>query len=180
MKKTLLLTVVLVLGATMAFAQNGSIGIFADNAGLNCNLPGAPGIANYYFVHVNAVGATGSQWAAPAPACFSAVRLADLAVFAVNLGNTTAGITIGYGICKTGTFHIMTALYQVLAAPTQCCRWTVVADPSLSSGKIEIPDCAFLLTYGTGGQGLVGTMCPTCNVPTEDTTWGQVKALYTE
>ena len=181
MKKTLLLTVVLVLGATMAFAQNGSIGIFADNQGTNCNLPFAAGIQNYYFVHVNAVGASGSQWAAPAPTCLSAVRLADLAVFAVNLGNTTAGITIGYGICKVGTFHIMTALYQVLAPASACCRWSVVADPSLSSGKIEIPDCLFNLTYGTGGQGILNSN-PTCNcnVPTEDTTWGQVKALYTE
>jgi hypothetical protein len=37
------------------------------------------------------------------------------------------------------------------------------------------------MSYGTGGQGIVNMnpTCP-CNVPTEDTTWGQVKALYTE
>ena len=35
MKKALLLTLVLMLGATMAFAQNGSIGVFADAAAFN-------------------------------------------------------------------------------------------------------------------------------------------------
>jgi hypothetical protein len=181
MKRVVFLAIATLFAASMVFAQNGSIGIFADPAGTNCNLPGVPGIAYYYFVHVNAIGASASQWAAPAPTCFSGMRLADLAVFAVNLGNTSAGVTVGYGTCKTGTFHIMTALYQVFAPAGPCCRWKVVADPSLSSGKIEIPDCLFLMSYGTGGQGIVNMnqTCP-CNVPTEDTTWGQVKALYTE
>ena len=179
MNKVLLLTFALMVSATMAFAQNGSIGIFADNAGTSYNLPGAPGLAYYYFVHCYALGATRSQWAAPAPTCMTAVRIADMPVFAVNLGNTAAGITIGYGTCKTGTFHIMTTLYNVVSAET-CCRWDVVADPSLASGKIEIQDCEFDLTYGNGGHGWVN-WTPACHeVPTEDTTWGQVKALYTE
>jgi len=179
MRKTLLLTLVLVLGATVAFAQNGSIGIFADNAGASCSLP-ATGLVTYYFVHVNAIGATGSQWAAPKPACLTGTRITDIAVFAVVLGNTEVGITVGYGLCKVGTFHIESVLYNATSA-TDCCYFSVIPDPNLTSGKIEIPDCLFNLTYGTGGQGILNSN-PTCNcnVPTEDTTWGQVKALYTE
>lgn len=127
MNKVLLLTFVLVLGASMAFAQNGSIGIFADNAGANCNISSAPGLLYVYFVHVNAVAATASQWAAPAPLCMTAVHLADQPYFEV-LGNSATGIVVPYGVCKTGTFHMMTALYQVTAAEA-CCRWSVVADP---------------------------------------------------
>lgn len=182
MKRVVFLAIATLFAASMVFAQtpNGSIGVFADPAGLNCNLPGTAGIAYYYFVHVNALGATASQWAAPAPSCFVGTRLADMPVFSINLGNTSAGITVGYGGCKTGTFHIITALYSVASAGT-CCRWSVVADPNLSSGKIEIPDCDFKLTFGTGGQGyLNATVNCQCNVPTQDTTWGQVKALYTE
>lgn len=178
MKKVVFLAIATLFAASMAFgATNGSIGIFADNAGTNCNLPGAAGFQSYYFVHVNAIGATASQWAAPAPTCMTAVRMADIPVFSVNFGNTTTGITVGYPVCKTGTFLIMTSLYQVVSAGT-CCRWSVIPDPSLPSGKIEIPDCAYAMAYGTGGQALVGAMCPTCNVPVEDTTWGQMKALY--
>ena len=183
MKRVVFLAIATLFAASMVFAQNGSIGIFADNAGTNCNLPGVVGMAYYYFVHVNAIQASASQWAAPAPMCFSGVRLADLPVFAVNFGNTSAGITVGYGTCMTGTFHIITALYQVLAAPGICCRWSVVADPTLESGKIEIPECApdFPMNFGTGGQGMLNSNATClCNVPIEDTTWGQVKALYTE
>jgi len=182
MRKTLLLTLVLVLGATVALAQapNGSIGIFADNAGVSCNLPSAAGIQYYYFVHVNALGATASQWAAPKPDCLTGTRLSDLAVFAINIGTSDVGITVGYPSCKTGTFHILTALYSVVSA-TPCCYFSVVPDPYLPSGKIEIPDCDFNLTYGTSGQGILesGPTCD-CNVPVEDTTWGQMKALYTD
>ncbi len=181
MRKSLLIALVLVLGATVALAQvpNGSIGIFADNGAVSCNLSSAA-TSYYYFCHVGALGATASQWAAPKPDCLTGARLADLPVFAINLGTTADGITVGYGLCKTGTFHIMTALYSVASA-TPCCYFSVIADPNLSSGKIEIPDCDFNLTYGTSGQGIInsGVSCD-CNVPAEETTWGQVKALYTD
>jgi hypothetical protein len=139
---------------------NGSIGIFADNAGLDCNLPGS-GTVTYYFVHVNAIGATASQWAAPKPACLTGTRLADLPVFAINLGNTEEGITVGYGLCKVGTFHIMSAMYQVTNA-SDCCYFSVIPDPNLESGHIEIPDCLFNLTYGDGQAGVVNSTsdCP--------------------
>lgn len=179
MNKVLLLTFALMVSATMAFAQNGSIGIFADNLGQSCTLQDT-GTATYYFLHVNAIGATASQWAAPKPACLTGVRLADLPVFAINLGNTEAGVTVGYGICKVGTFHIMSVLYSVTSV-TDCCYFPVIPDPNLPSGKIEIPDCLFNLTYGTSGKGIVNAnQTCVCDVPTEDTTWGQVKALYTE
>ena len=180
MKKALLLMLVLMLGATMAFAQNGSIGIFADNGGVSCNLP-STATSMYYFVHVNAVGATASQWAAPKPACLNGTRLTDIAVFAINFGNTNDGITIGYPTCRAGTFHIMTVMYTVVGADP-CCYFSVVADPNLSSGLIEIPDCEYDMAYGTGGQGILNSdpvNCD-CDVPVESTTWGQLKALYTD
>jgi hypothetical protein len=96
------------------------------------------------------------------------------------LGTTETGVTIGYGSCKTGTFWIITALYYVTAAEP-CCHWTVVADPYVPSGKIDIADCDYHLTYATGGGAIVNaTEACNCDVPTENTTWGKVKALYTD
>lgn len=179
MKAILLLMFVLMVGAATVFAQNGSIGIFADNGGTNCNISGAPGLLYVYFVHVNAVGATASQWAAPHPTCLTGVRVADLPPWEI-LGTTETGVAIGYGTCKTGTFLLMSTLYYVTAAEP-CCRWPVVADPNVASGKIEIADCEYELTYGTGGQGIVNaTEACNCNVPAEDTTWGRVKSMYVE
>ena len=180
MKTLLSLAFVLMLGATAGSAQwNGSIGIIADTGSWSPCLSANPGQLYVYFFHFNAIGATASQWAAPPPACFTGVHLSDAPVFAVNLGNTETGITIGYMTCKTGSFHVMTAVYQLTSVGT-CCHWSVVADPNLPSGKIEIPDCDFNLTYGTAGQGIFGTNPTCCWDPVEDTTWGGVKALYVE
>lgn len=177
MRTGLLFNLLLVLGASAAFAQtNGSIGIFADNQGNSYNLPGSSGTNYYYFLHVNAIGATGSQWAAPHPACMVGSRLADMPVFSVNLGNTEAGVTIGYGTCRTGTFHIMTTLYYVTSA-TECCFWRVVPDPYVESGRIEIPDCDFNLTYGAGYTGVINANA-TCEGNVDDTSWGRLKAVY--
>ena len=179
MNKVLSLTIAVLMFATMAYAQNGSIGIFASDAGTSCNIAITSPLLYVYFVHVNAVAATSSQWAAPHPPCMSATRLADFPPWEV-MGDTETGVAIGYGSCKTGTFLLMSSLYHVTAAEP-CCYWSVVADPHVASGKIEIVDCDFEMTYGTGGQGIVNAAesC-NCNVPNEDTTWGQVKALYAE
>ena len=61
MKKVLLLTAVMVFGATAAFGQAGTIGIYADPTGADCHLPdAAPGLAPYNVVHTNTAGATAS------------------------------------------------------------------------------------------------------------------------
>jgi hypothetical protein len=179
MKKVLLLTFMLATSITATSFANDAIGIFADAAGMSFELSGGPGIALYYYVHINTYGATGSRWAAPHPACLNATRFADLPVFPINLGNTEAGITIGYGQCESGSFLIMTSVYYVTSA-TDCCSWRVVPDPNVLSGKIEIQDCNFGLTYGYGGEGMIHRT-PACPwVATEDTTWGRVKVLYSE
>ena len=181
MSKLLLFTCALMLGACMASAQihNGSIAIFADNSTFNPSycLSATPGPLYVYFLHINSHGAIGSQWAAPAPPCLSAVHVADLPVFAVTIGNTASGVIISYATCKTGWFHIMTVLYEVASVGT-CCHWSVIPDPSLPSGRIEIPDCDYNMTYGTGGQGIFDTNPTCCSTPTDETTWGKVKAVY--
>jgi len=183
MNKVLLLTFVLMLGATMAFAQAGSIGIYSDETGTNCNLTATPGLVFYYFLHVNTTGARVSAWAAPVPTCFPAVYLGYFTEdpFWFCLGDPETGIAISYGgECTVGTFVILKAIYNVLEPATDCCLWSVGPHPRF--GRIEGSDCDFNLILPTGGQGIINSnpTCPCGAVPTEDTTWGQVKALYSE
>jgi len=184
MRNALIFVVVLMLSGTSAYAQtvyNGSIGIFADDSTTDPSwcLSAAPGVLYVYFLHTNAHGATTSQWAAPPPACLTAVHLADLPVFTVTVGNTESGICIGYGMCKTGWFHIMTAVYQVTSVG-QCCDWHVVADPNLPSGRIAVLDCDSNLDYGNGWMAIFDTNPSCCSTPNDESTWGKVKALYVE
>lgn len=180
MKKVLLLSFALMLVASLAFAQAGSIGIFADPAATNCNLAdAAPGLGLYYIVHVFTGGATGSEWAATKPACHTGMWLSDMNQFAVVLGNTQTGYSVGYGACKIGTVHICTMQMFNSGTTPACCLWQVVPHPANANGRIEGSDCNFDLILPTGGAAIVNsnTGC-NCNVPTQDTTWGGVKALF--
>jgi hypothetical protein len=182
MKKALLLTLVLMVSASMAFAQGGSVGIFADTGGTNCNLADATaGLCAYYVVHVYHAGAAASQFAAPKPACHMGTFLSDTAVYPVTIGGSQAGVAIGYGTCQAAPTHVLTMNVFCMGLTGQCCRWPVVADPNVPSGQIEIVLCDNSLVFGTGGEGIVNSN-PTCNcdVPVQDSTWGKVKSLYTE
>jgi len=186
MKKALLLSFALMLVASMAFAQAGSVGVFADPLGLNCNvLDGPPmGLKQYFVVHVYTTGATAVQYRAKVPLCMTATGamwLSDTNMFAVAVGNSQVGIGIAYGSCLVGPIHTQIINVFAMGTTPACCRWFVDADPNVPSGKIEGSDCSFVVFYPTGGQGIINpiTGCM-CNIPTQETTWGNVKALYGE
>ena len=181
MKKALLLTLVLTVCASMAFAQAGSVGLFADVAGTDCNLSdAAPGLCAYYAVHVYHAGAIACQFSAPVPSCFLGTWLSDTAVYPVTVGGSPTGVAIGYGACQAAPTHVLTInmFCQGLTAP--CCLYQVVEDPNVPSGQVEVVDCANNLLFGTGGAAIINAD-PTCNcdVPTNESTWGKVKSLYT-
>lgn len=179
MKKALLLSFALMLVASLAFAQAGSIGIFADPAGASCNLVDVNGLGLYYIVHVYTGGATGSEWVATKPACHTGMWLSDQNQFSVVLGTTQAGYSVGYGSCKIGTVHICTMQFFNSGTTGNCCLWKVLPHPANANGRIEGSDCNFDLITPTGGAAYVNSNAGcNCNVPTQDTTWGGVKALF--
>ena len=180
MKRVVFLMVAALMAASMVFAQAGSIGIFADNQGTNCNLPDpGPGLTMYYAVHVNTPGATACAYWAPKPTCFTAMYLSDTNMFPVTVGNSQIGASIGYGLCKASPIHVSTLNFFTNGGTPFCCYYPVVGMPL--SGQIEVVDCSNNLIYGTGGKGIIkATPACQCNVPAEDTTWGQVKSLYVE
>ena len=183
MKKAALLTIAMLCVASLAFAQGGSIGIFGDIGGTDCNVYDlAPGLLSVYVVHVNTAGATASQFAAPTPACMAgATYLSDSSPFAVVIGSSQTGVAIGYGGCFASPIHLLTIQYFGSGLTSPCCYFEVVADPLIASGQIEVVDCAENLIFATGGVGIVnpdGTCL--CDVPTQDTTWGKVKTLFSE
>jgi len=186
MKKVVFLAMAVVFVASMAFAQAGSVGVFADPMGLNCNLVDqAPmGLKQYMVVHVYTTGATAVQYRAKVPVCMTATGamwLSDTNMFAVAVGNSQIGIGIAYGSCKVGPIHTQIINVFAMGTTPACCRWIVDADPNVTSGKIEGSDCAFVVFNPTGGQAFINpNLTCQCNVPAQDTTWGQVKSLYVE
>jgi hypothetical protein len=181
MKRVVFLAIATLFVASLAFAQAGSIGIFGDPAGTNCNLAAmTQGLGAYYVVHTNTPGAVGCEYSAPKPACMTLAQyLSDTNAFPVTIGNSQTGVSVGYGVCRQAPILVQTISYFILGPNPMCCRYYVLPHPI--NGGPNMVDCADNLLIATGGQGIVNSD-PTCHcdVPVQDTTWGQVKALYTE
>ena len=182
MKKALLLSVVLVCCASMAFAQGGSIGLFADAAGADCNIADvAPGgLCSVFVVHVNVPGATGSEWAITSPTCIAAPFLSDGSPFGVYIGASPflpSGKSVGYGVCLAGPIQVATLNYFCQGLTGPCCLQSVVAH-GINGGLVSV-DCGFVAVPATGGTGIwnADTSC-NCNVAAHTTTWGGVKSMF--
>lgn len=186
MKTVLLSVLVLMFAATLAFAQSGSVGIFNDMVGGDCNLPdAAPGLTPYYVVHVLTMGSTACQFMAPKPACATSTYLSDGAVFPVTVGNSQTGVSIGYGTCRVGPIHVLTMNFFTTGTTPQCCYYKVMCDPlgqdACASGLIDVVDCSFEPALAAAGTGIINANASClCDVPVEATNWGRVKALYGE
>ena len=185
MKKVLLLTVVLMLSATMAFAQAGRIGLFADPSGAveSCAISdAAPGLLSIYVVHIATTGATASQFEAPMPACMvGASYLSDGAPFAVTIGNSQTGVAIGYGACLSEPIHCLTINVFAGGTSTPCCIYEVIGDDDTASGQIEVVDCDENLIYGIGQSGVINaTAACACVdiVADQESSWGKIKSLF--
>jgi len=182
MKKVLLLTMALLVVSSMAFAQAGYLGIYDTPDGGNCDLVNIPvNVATFYVVH-HATVSTGAQWMAENlnPSLLLLTSAVNPAF--VSVGDPATGVSVGYGGCLRGPIHVYTLTYFNQAFET-CIPLSIVADPLAISGKIEVYDCAFNMHVANGetsylnGDGSCPCLIP---LPTEETSWGRVKALYDE
>jgi hypothetical protein len=189
-RNVLLLTLVLMLTASLAVAQVGRIGIFGSAApggvnGVNgCGVTdAAAGLLPVYVVHVGSGGATGCQFSAPLPACFTGTFLSDANVFPVTVGGSQLGAGIGYGTCQsTGVVHVMTINVFASGTTPPCCIWPVLPDNRDENNPVlAMTDCDFNLLDLPGQSGIVNPNvdCPCSDViAVEESSWGRIKALY--
>ncbi|UCH84513.1 MAG: hypothetical protein JSW50_02130 [Candidatus Latescibacterota bacterium] len=192
MKHVLIMTLALLLAASVAMAQesNDRIGLYATPtpAGdADCNITDAPpgGLLAVYCVHLQepSGGPTmiASQFQAVIPECFTGSWLSDTAVYPVTVNNSQVGVAIGYGICVPLPSHVLTINLFALGDTPPCCIYPVTADPNIPSGRVEFVDCDDNLLFGWGQSGVInGDQSCECStfVATEHSTWGKVKALY--
>ena len=180
MKRAVLIAFCMLFGAGIAFAQvPGSIGVYADIEGTNCNLTATGGLLDIYTLHLNTDGATASNFAIEYPVgiTFIADAVPVLGDPFLYIGASINGVSVAYGSCMSGTFAIMKS--STVGLPAACSLVSVVAHPDI--GLIEGVDCQSFRfdPPPTGGQARINSdgSCD-CNVPVHDSTWGGVKALY--
>lgn len=174
----------------------GRVGIYADTSGYGCNIvDSTPGLLLLHVVHVEHGGATAIQFSAPLPACMlGSTYLSDSQVFGVTLGNSQTGMASAYGACRTTPVHVVTINVLAGGQSISCCCLWVYPSPGVPQQRILATDCDQKLLYVETVETVVNgnASCPKClagpslfgwgclNEPsgTKQSTWGQVKALY--
>jgi hypothetical protein len=164
--------------------HSDTIGLYNDTAGMSCNITDGSPLKMVYVVHITSGNVTASEFSAPKPACWAnATWLSDTDIWGWP-GTSQTGKAIAYGYCITGpmAIHILTINYFVQGSSPACCQYPLLPDP-WAGGEVHVADCNNNIVPVVG---LVSTIngdatCP-CGypVPVEETTWGRVKALYTE
>jgi hypothetical protein len=96
----------------------------------------------------------------------------------IDIGSSDIGIATAWPLPQNAFVPLAvnkpTIMYNCEGCPCPNICFTVLPNPSAPSGQVQAvrwPDNALI-----PGIGMVSYICPT--VPAEDTSWGQIKALY--
>ena len=164
MKKVLLLMVAVLMISSVAMA--GHVGIYTDGTGSSCSFAPAFNPA-VNIIEKFSLGSTGIR--------FSMNPGANM-IFGFNtpfvpVGALGSDLSLAYGQCLNGSIVLGTALMQLTGGTMQII-------PAQGFPNIIFTDCSFGEYPATGGTAYVGTTGNCNEVATENSTWGQVKALY--
>lgn len=166
MKKVLLLMVAVLMISSVAMADH--FGVYSDATGSSCALGAAGFNPNANVIHKFTLGATGSRFKVTLPL---GTLFFGFNTPYVPIGVLTSDLSLGYGLCLNGSIPLGTITAQYTAG-------VISVLPADAFASIIYTDCSFGEYPATGGNAYVGTEGPCNEVATEQSTWGNVKALY--
>jgi hypothetical protein len=175
------LLVLTLVGATVASAQTPFIAVYFDQHptfSLQKDCPG-PMQDELYVMLVNANAfVSGAEYRVAYPG--SMTWLADTNTPPVTIGASPVGIALGFNLPQNGFFALLLHTVSIFWECSDCAVTndpiTVFSSPHNPAGKIQYTDWPNFELFDA--IGLTSQVCAT--VATEETTWGQVKALYSE
>jgi hypothetical protein len=167
MKKVLLLMVAVLMISSVAMSAP-HYGVYSDCSGSSCSLV-AGFTQTIALVEKFSTGTTGCRLKVAFPA---GTNFFGFTTPYVPIGTLTSDLSLGYGVCLTGT-NCLGTIAAILAPGT---AQVLAAD---TFANIIYTDCSFGELIGHGGTAYIGGTGD-CNEPnaTQPSTWGQVKALY--
>ena len=175
---------------------------------LDCTIvDAAPCLHPVYVVHKLCPGATASRFMVVSSGGFNMTYTGEIHNMPVSFGNSQTGVCLSYGACLHSDILLITINYFGQGLSGVCSFLEVVADPTSPSGNIEMMDCSGnvlaasswkLYVNSDGSCGcwidpfvdrvadakplkkatvdVPGDFC--YPLPTQNGSWGQVKALY--
>ena len=194
MRATLLLTTfLLMLPFASAGAQGGEIIVAGDPALFECYVSDDFAvITTVYVIHTNAAWANGARFSVTGLDSYSGggmtmTIVSESAGSNLAIGNVETGVEVVYVGCKPLPWVIYQIDYLGLGTSAACSK--IVPAPHHEDSMIEAIDCNgntlaancagvyvngdYNSCYCHNGAGCVPT-----TVPAEQTTWGEIKALY--
>ena len=183
-----ILTIALALTLCSGVAMAAGIGAYSDQTGTSCSFnPGPFALVTLYLVQ-DVPGATASKFMISDLSGMTATGSGVTPGF-LSIGAFNTGIEIAYPVCQNTKVVIGTLGYFHQMETMSCARTVqVVAHPgSQVAGEVIYVDCN--LPFGNiqvtqGGRAWGGTDSEACGgcfeptVPTNEATWGGIKALY--
>jgi len=185
MKTRILALSLLVFSVAGVRAQSMDIlGFYGDWQGADCTvLDQTPGLIVVYVFHQTS-GATSVLFNATPPACWTAILVGVVPVG--DCGSRCSvpdALELLYGECLSGTVHVADLNFFGLGTTGPCCAYLPLPAAEVPSGRIEVVDCDGNIRYAIASPAIANpdASCP-CEptIPVEETTWGRVKALYSQ
>ena len=178
LRKSLLAVLGCMLVATTATGQlDGTISLYSDSLFTTSEASDtAPGILTVYVVHENArePAHVGVEFMVNGGGGFTGTWLDETVPHPVFVGSSPNGIIIAYGTCLSPPQHVLTIRYVLSGTSATNSYLQVLPHSDEPTQRIIVVPCIGFRDPAAGGTLTVNRSV----VPTEDTTWGRIKALY--
>jgi len=190
------LLLMLVVSAGTAYGQAGVISVAADPGGSSYTIfDTGVDLKTVYVLHTLTPGVIASRFKIEESPNVTMVYVGETVHEPAYVGDTRVGITICYGVCKTSPVLLVSMQYAAFGTSGDCSAIYPVPHPS--STTFEAVDCGgHTLVAGCSGawvnqtincqgsppdcsvDGSVSGVPLSCTVPTEPSTWGQIKSMF--
>jgi hypothetical protein len=185
MKRILLIAIVVLAFASAASAVTPIVAFFSDAAGTQCNhveLTGAFQQNTAYIVAI-ADAHTAVEYKAPLPACLASEPGASVTPQGgtVIIGDVNTGVSIGYGVCKTGAWAVGKVQWFHNTGVAACCKFFIYEHPATGH---HMADCGlptpgkFEYVFDNNNTINGDGSCDCSTSPVAESTWGKIKATY--
>lgn len=183
MKPLVLASIVVLITATTTLAQpGGNIAVYADTNAISCDLTDiGVTVCQYYIIQtLTPFGVLASKFKIDTN--HQGLYLGQTSQFPFVFGDPLTGVEVGFGRCLTGPIQLLTMTYLCQGLTPPCGYMSVVGNPTGFPPGLKAVSCNGEIVYDVQGytsyvnnDGSCPCMSP---IPVQNTTWGQVKALY--
>jgi hypothetical protein len=189
--RMLVISCVVLLAAGASVAQTGTMALYSDEAGTDCNVYDAgTGVIQVFVIYRGPTRTTASEFKLEQRDGAALTYLGEsLNVPGGAFGKANTGIAIGYGSCMEEPVLVLTVTYAGLGVSSFCSKLCIVPHPEATSyngDNIKMVDCQFSVVWADPGHVVINPDddCE-CEVdpgdapsPTFETSWGRIKSLY--